>query len=78
MPQQARRLSDLIQFKLAERRGCRRMGLMSRPVAIDVSHLGKTYDKVRAVEDLSFQVYTGEISVCSVRTARARAPRCEF
>lgn len=34
---------------------------MSRPVAIDVSHLGKTYDKVRAVEDLSFQVYTGEI-----------------
>ena len=37
------------------------MGLMSRPVAIDVSHLGKTYDKVRAVEDLSFQVYTGEI-----------------
>jgi ABC-2 type transport system ATP-binding protein len=37
------------------------MGLMSRPVAIDVSHLGKTYDKVRAVDDLSFQVYTGEI-----------------
>ncbi len=34
---------------------------MSRPVAIDVSHLGKTYDKVRAVDDLSFQVYTGEI-----------------
>ena len=34
---------------------------MSRPVAIDVSHLGKIYDKVRAVEDLSFQVYTGEI-----------------
>lgn len=34
---------------------------MSRPVAIEVSHLGKTYDKVRAVDDLSFQVYTGEI-----------------
>ena len=34
---------------------------MSRSVAIDVSHLGKTYDKVRAVDDLSFQVYTGEI-----------------
>lgn len=34
---------------------------MSRPVAIDVSHLGKTYDKVRAVDDLSFQVCTGEI-----------------
>lgn len=34
---------------------------MTRPVAIDVSHLGKTYDKVRAVDDLSFQVYSGEI-----------------
>ncbi|MBS0171814.1 MAG: ATP-binding cassette domain-containing protein [Nitrospira sp.] len=34
---------------------------MARPVAIDVSHLGKTYDKLRAVDDLSFQVYTGEI-----------------
>lgn len=34
---------------------------MSRPVAIEVSHLGKTYDKVRAIDDLSFQVYTGEI-----------------
>jgi ABC-2 type transport system ATP-binding protein len=34
---------------------------MSRPVAIDVSHLAKAYDKVRAVDDLSFQVYGGEI-----------------
>ncbi|WHZ23433.1 MAG: Efflux ABC transporter, ATP-binding protein [Nitrospira sp.] len=34
---------------------------MSRAVAIDVSHLGKVYDQVRAVEDLSFQVYGGEI-----------------
>ena len=34
---------------------------MSRAVAIEVSHLGKTYDKVRAVDDLSFQVYAGEI-----------------
>ena len=34
---------------------------MSQPVAIEVSHLGKTYDKVRAIDDLSFQVYTGEI-----------------
>ncbi len=34
---------------------------MSRSVAIEVSHLGKTYDQVRAVDDLSFQVYAGEI-----------------
>lgn len=34
---------------------------MSRAVAIDVSHLGKVYDQVRAVDDLSFQVYGGEI-----------------
>ena len=34
---------------------------MSRAVAIEVSHLGKTYEKVRAVDDLSFQVYAGEI-----------------
>lgn len=34
---------------------------MSRAVAIDVSHLAKVYDKVRAVDDLSFQVYGGEI-----------------
>ena len=34
---------------------------MSRAVAIEVSHLGKTYDNVRAVDDLSFQVFTGEI-----------------
>ncbi|MCC2640667.1 MAG: drrA [Nitrospira sp.] len=34
---------------------------MSRAVAIEVSHLGKAYDKVRAIDDLSFQVHTGEI-----------------
>ena len=34
---------------------------MSQLVAIEVYHLGKTYDTVRAVDDLSFQVYTGEI-----------------
>ncbi len=34
---------------------------MSRQVAIEVSHLAKVYDKVRAVDDLSFQVQTGEI-----------------
>lgn len=34
---------------------------MSRSIAIDVAHLGKVYDKVRAVDDLSFQVYGGEI-----------------
>ena len=34
---------------------------MSPAVAIEVSHLGKTYDKIRAVEDLSFQVMPGEI-----------------
>ncbi|MBX3236276.1 MAG: ATP-binding cassette domain-containing protein [Nitrospiraceae bacterium] len=35
--------------------------MMSRQVAIEVSHLAKVYDKVRAVDDLSFQVQTGEI-----------------
>jgi ABC-2 type transport system ATP-binding protein len=35
--------------------------MMSRPVAIDVSRLGKSYGNVRAVNELSFQVYQGEI-----------------
>lgn len=34
---------------------------MDRAVAIEVSHLSKTYDGHKAVEDLSFQVYRGEI-----------------
>jgi len=34
---------------------------MDRTIAIDVSRLSKTYDSYRAVDDLSFQVYTGEI-----------------
>lgn len=34
---------------------------MERAVTIDVSHLSKSYDGVKAVEDLSFQVYEGEI-----------------
>jgi ABC-2 type transport system ATP-binding protein len=34
---------------------------MSRQIAIEVSRLGKTYDSVRAVDDLSFHVYAGEI-----------------
>ncbi|MBM4121071.1 MAG: ATP-binding cassette domain-containing protein [Nitrospira sp.] len=37
------------------------MGMMGRAVAIDVSKLGKVYDGVTAVQDLSFQVYAGEI-----------------
>jgi ABC-2 type transport system ATP-binding protein len=34
---------------------------MDRAVAIDVSHLSKSYDGHLAVKDISFQVYTGEI-----------------
>jgi len=34
---------------------------MDRTVTIDVSHLCKTYDSHKAVDDLSFQVYAGEI-----------------
>jgi ABC-2 type transport system ATP-binding protein len=34
---------------------------MDRAVAIEVSHLSKTYDGHKAVEDLSFQVYRGEV-----------------
>lgn len=34
---------------------------MDRAVAIDVSHLSKSYDGHSAVADISFQVYTGEI-----------------
>lgn len=34
---------------------------MDRTVAINVSRLCKTYDTHKAVDDLSFQVYTGEI-----------------
>ncbi len=34
---------------------------MDRTVAIDVSRLCKTYDSHKAVDDLSFQVYAGEI-----------------
>ncbi len=34
---------------------------MDRAVAIAVSRLGKTYDGVKAIEDLSFHVYVGEI-----------------
>ena len=34
---------------------------MDRTVAINVSHLCKTYDTHKAVDDLSFQVYAGEI-----------------
>ena len=34
---------------------------MDRAVAIDVSHLSKSYDGHRAVMDVSFQVYAGEI-----------------
>ena len=34
---------------------------MDRTVAITVSHLCKTYDSYKAVDDLSFQVYAGEI-----------------
>ena len=34
---------------------------MDRTIAIDVSHLSKIYDSYRAVDDLSFQVYAGEI-----------------
>ena len=34
---------------------------MDRAVAIDVSHLSKSYDGHHAVKDISFQVYAGEI-----------------
>ena len=34
---------------------------MDRTIAIDVRHLCKTYDGHKAVDDLSFQVYAGEI-----------------
>ena len=34
---------------------------MDRAIAIQVSHLTKTYDEQTAVSDLSFQVYAGEI-----------------
>jgi ABC-2 type transport system ATP-binding protein len=34
---------------------------MDRALAIDVSHLSKSYDKHIAVADISFQVYAGEI-----------------
>ncbi len=34
---------------------------MDRTIAIDVSRLCKTYDSHKAVDDLSFQVYAGEI-----------------
>jgi ABC-2 type transport system ATP-binding protein len=34
---------------------------MDRAVAIDVSHLSKSYDGHHAVKDVSFQVYAGEI-----------------
>lgn len=34
---------------------------MDGSIAIDVAHLGKTYDDHRAVDDLSFQVRSGEI-----------------
>ncbi|MBU6435693.1 MAG: ATP-binding cassette domain-containing protein, partial [Nitrospirae bacterium] len=34
---------------------------MDRAIAIQVSHLTKTYDGQPAVSDLSFQVYSGEI-----------------
>jgi ABC-2 type transport system ATP-binding protein len=34
---------------------------MDRTIAIDVSHLCKLYDGHKAVDDLSFQVYAGEI-----------------
>lgn len=34
---------------------------MDRTIAIDVSHLCKTYDSHKAVDDLSFQIYAGEV-----------------
>jgi ABC-2 type transport system ATP-binding protein len=34
---------------------------MDRTIAINVSHLSKSYDGHKAVDDLSFQVYAGEI-----------------
>ncbi|MGQ0812708.1 MAG: ATP-binding cassette domain-containing protein [Nitrospiraceae bacterium] len=34
---------------------------MGRLVAIDVSHLSKAYDDLTAIEDLTFQIYSGEI-----------------
>ncbi|MBS0155581.1 MAG: ATP-binding cassette domain-containing protein [Nitrospira sp.] len=34
---------------------------MDRTIAIDVNRLCKTYDSHKAVDDLSFQIYTGEI-----------------
>ena len=34
---------------------------MDRTVAIDISHLCKAYDSRKAVDDLSFQVYAGEV-----------------
>ena len=34
---------------------------MDRTIAIDVNRLCKTYDSHKAVDDLSFQVYAGEI-----------------
>src|SRR5215472_11708692 len=37
------------------------LGLMDRAVVIEVSRLSKSYDGLKAVEDLSFQVYRGEI-----------------
>ena len=37
------------------------LGVMDRAVVIEVSRLSKSYDGLKAVEDLSFQVYRGEI-----------------
>ena len=34
---------------------------MDRTIAINVSRLCKTYDNHKAVDDLSFQIYAGEI-----------------
>ena len=34
---------------------------MTGPFAIEVSHLAKSYDQVRAIDDISFQVAGGEI-----------------
>src|SRR5215212_6301642 len=34
---------------------------MDRTIAINVSHLSKSYDGHQAVEDLSFHIYAGEI-----------------
>src|SRR5262245_65524841 len=35
--------------------------VMDRAIAIEVSHLSKSYDGHRAVTDISFTVYAGEI-----------------